>query len=659
MSDFILKKIELYNVFNYYRLNELDFTSEQDGNVILFDVENGGGKTSLFLAIKWGFYGNGQIEYTKDRVKLTNKDFLNTDAKREGDNKFYVNILFEYNGDDYFMSRICDNPKSDKSYMVLKCNGDVLSEVESNKIISTLIPPDYGNFFMFNGETLEDIVNNQKKAASIEGVYSLLGLKQLKDLADYLNVVKTEIRTKLNKAARDGEGMDDSVTRMAELDRQWKNNLQIVKDNRAKIPVLQEKKQEAVDAREKYAGVEENVKAIEDAKRKEVQMATRANIQEEKLEQHYEDFFLAFLDQDIRELKGKCVSEKETLLQVTNYSDEESDAYKLQVAIALDKHISTCPVCASTIGLEEREAIGALLEESRERRERYEANKVQLTNLNRDLQILDQALNKLSFDYQTEIDNYLDIIESYGDAKCDVSKKEKLARESDIEAVKRYSEIIESYNSQISECERLIKESESAASIAEKEYNKVAAERKKKGKASDEERMLGMQKEYVENLMNNLNEIINSASIRKRDQILEKANDVFMTITNKKGTYAGLRYEDETSFSMVIVKQNGEVAVNPSSGEKHVLAISFLVSLTLNTDRHSPMMMDTPLARLDPTHAANIGKLLASLQNQVIFLAQPSELTGNVRTNLMPAVKKEFIAELQADNRARIFEVSQ
>jgi len=50
---------------------------------------------------------------------------------------------------------------------------------------------------------------------------------------------------------------------------------------------------------------------------------------------------------------------------------------------------------------------------------------------------------------------------------------------------------------------------------------------------------------------------------------------------------------------------------------------------------------------LDDFHSAGVGKALAKLNNQVIFLAQPKELTGEIYTNMKPAVAKEFVVNRQ------------
>lgn len=659
MSEFKLKKIILHNIFNYYRDNELNFDTDHEGNVFLFNVENGGGKTSLFLAIKWGFYGNDSgITYEKEQRKLTNKDFLNTDAKKLGINSFQVDIHFTYGEDDYFLTRTCENAASNNSTLTLKCNQIVLSANEAKQRVLDLIPPDYGDFFMFNGEMLSDIAMNQKSPRKIDGVMKLLGLKQLKDLYLSLEQVKSNISTQLNKAMKKTRGINDGSE---EIDRQYnlmENLKEIIKKNEETLKELQNQLSEAEAEFFDYKTLDESVKAIDNAKQQDDLALERFAAQKEKLKSHSGNFYLAFLEFDIRKAIDTCESEKSTLSQMASISDEQAEIFPIQLSI-LQNHMEACPVCKSTLGTEELNILQEILSENEAKQKRYSENKIRLNFLKGQIDALKEAYKGTEFDFQHELDTLFELSDRKSETERKYNELSKLAQDSDREVIKALSARIIEFKSKIESTETQIKTSKSGYSIAESQYNQLTAKRKSLGQASREENALSKQYDYVTSVMDGLNKVIEKASFRKRGDILKKANEVFLKITNKPDTYDHLEYEDDSSFAMVIIKHNGDVVMNPSSGENHVLAISFLVSLSLNTDSKSTMMMDTPLARLDPTHSANIGALLASLDNQVIFLAQPSELAGPVRKNLSPAVAKEFVAELTIDNRANIHEVVQ
>jgi DNA sulfur modification protein DndD len=133
----------------------------------------------------------------------------------------------------------------------------------------------------------------------------------------------------------------------------------------------------------------------------------------------------------------------------------------------------------------------------------------------------------------------------------------------------------------------------------------------------------------------------------KREKIIKKSNEMFMEITNKPDEYRGIEFEDDQSYSFVIITKDGKRVTNPSKGEKQVLAMSFLLGLNQYTGRNNVILMDTPVASLDEVHSAGIGESLAKLKNQVIFLAQPQELSGKIYKNMKPSIAEEFIVERQ------------
>ena len=73
--------------------------------------------------------------------------------------------------------------------------------------------------------------------------------------------------------------------------------------------------------------------------------------------------------------------------------------------------------------------------------------------------------------------------------------------------------------------------------------------------------------------------------------------------------------------------------------------MSFLLGLNQYTGRNSVIVMDTPVASLDDVHSAGIGKALSKLDNQVVFLAQPQELAGDIYKNMKSGIAREFIVE--------------
>ena len=657
-KKFILKKIVLYNIFNYRKKNTIDFQTDKKGNIFLFDVENGGGKTSLFLAIKWGFYGNdSSVEYIKDGEKLTNKDFINI-YEIDSDNRFYVEIYFDYDDNDYVLMRECKNPRINESELVLKKNGHVYSGVDAKRMTNDMIPPDYGEFFMFNGETLQDIANNQRSTKKIDGVLKLLGLKQLSDLETTLNEVKRNITNKIAKCGEKSGNNNIKQKKVADLKIQIDEQNDIV-DRNTQLKEKYERSLKTIDEElEKYSNTEDMVKQYNDLRDKRDELKDKNAKIKGNIGGKSEDAFSLFIKNDLEYLIGKNKEKINDYLQISSMTEDEALVDKIQMDI-IEKHMDSCPICGALFDDEKKSTIAKSIYASREKLKRFNENKEKLSKLRYENAILKNCIDKMLIKLQDDLDNLS--LNSFDLRKFDKALETingQLAV-SAIDEIKKLGEDKINVSKNLSDCENNISKANSSILLLTHERDTLISKIVNEGGINDEYARLCKENEYIVGMMSKLKDVIEQVSRAERDNILKKANEVFLRLTNKPETYDHLEYTDDKSFSMDVVLKNGTVQVKPSSGEKHILAISFLISLSLNTDRQSPMMMDTPLSRLDPTHSINIGSTLATLENQVIFLAQPSELSNDVKSRLMPAVAKEFTAELTPDNTANIYEVKE
>lgn len=166
-----IQKLKLCNFSSYEGENEFDFTVNGNHSVVLIGGQNGAGKTSLFTAIKIALYGplafgyTGMNSYYVKRIK----DQINTKA-------FQNDILFSYVSIDiavkrereiklYSITRRWRTPdkKLEEEYTITE-NGHLLDENEKsyfeNYLYSTL-PPKLFEFFLFDGEEVGTLFSTE------------------------------------------------------------------------------------------------------------------------------------------------------------------------------------------------------------------------------------------------------------------------------------------------------------------------------------------------------------------------------------------------------------------------------------------------------------------------------------------------------------------
>jgi DNA sulfur modification protein DndD len=80
-----------------------------------------------------------------------------------------------------------------------------------------------------------------------------------------------------------------------------------------------------------------------------------------------------------------------------------------------------------------------------------------------------------------------------------------------------------------------------------------------------------------------------------------------------------------------------------SAGERQLLAISVLSALIKERKGRFPVVVDTPLARLDQQHrAALIKRFFATVSHQVVVLSTDQEVDGVAYQTLLPFTNAEY-----------------
>lgn len=646
MIDFKLNKITLFNFGCYYGKNTLDFTNESDKNIFLFNVPNGFGKTTLFHAIKWGFYGEA-IEYFKDSDKINAKDFLN-DRLNPSNDMCLVEISFEYGNDTYTLSRKFQPRVKKSSELSLSKNQvDILDVNEAQEMLEHIVPQNFADFFMFDGEQLSKFMIAQKSIEQNyrDSILQLLGLKQMQILKDNLSKLENRYDKDLTQQTSTSKEVDIKKKIIGGIIADINNENAKIENHEKSIETNNSYIEKLEEQRTRYANlpkVMDDLDKISNAIREQDKKKSEA---ESKLSANSSNFFMTFIESDLKRLIDKNDDRISDLQEVCGLSDMQADTQSAKEDI-LKKSIPICEVCGHELSDSEKSELKKEQERIRESLRLFEQNRKERDNLKDENQQFINSLNSLDgCDFELYMDN-LDELKN----KIDYLEKEKrdLKTESQREEFGDLGQI----NRQISSLEEKNTKTEDKIKMAK---DKIKASKKIKEDVTREIKRLGHDDsnafrvtrniDYLSKLSGLLDEALEMGTKSKRDKILNKSNELFNEITNKPDEYKGIDFEDEDSYAFVIKTKDNNSVKLPSKGEKQVLAMSFLLGLNQYTGRNNVILMDTPVTSLDDIHSAGIGKALANLDNQVIFLAQPQELAGDIYKNMKSSVAKEFTVE--------------
>jgi DNA sulfur modification protein DndD len=133
--------------------------------------------------------------------------------------------------------------------------------------------------------------------------------------------------------------------------------------------------------------------------------------------------------------------------------------------------------------------------------------------------------------------------------------------------------------------------------------------------------------------------------------------DSFKRLVRKEDLIGGVTLNSET-MSLTLTAPGGK-AMTPqqlSAGERQLLAVSTLWALARATGRPIPIVIDTPLGRLDGPHRENIVSWYFPVASeQVILLSTDTEVTRKYSNMLDKAIAHRYLLQYDADATSSYF----
>jgi DNA sulfur modification protein DndD len=130
---------------------------------------------------------------------------------------------------------------------------------------------------------------------------------------------------------------------------------------------------------------------------------------------------------------------------------------------------------------------------------------------------------------------------------------------------------------------------------------------------------------------------ISARSAAEYDRFAAAVSDSFRSLSHKD------------QITRVTITRDGTVALfdasgvdvtdyRLSAGESQLFALSLIAAVAVVTGRDLPLIVDTPLSRLDSEHRAGVMKMLMGRGGQTILLTQPEEIGHRHMSALEPAI---------------------
>ncbi|MGA7651061.1 MAG: DNA sulfur modification protein DndD [Terracidiphilus sp.] len=151
-----------------------------------------------------------------------------------------------------------------------------------------------------------------------------------------------------------------------------------------------------------------------------------------------------------------------------------------------------------------------------------------------------------------------------------------------------------------------------------------------------------------------LNQFIVRLRKNKVHLLQEKTFEMYRLLSSRSGLIKDITIDDKT-YEVQITDRNGhEIRKSAlSAGEKEVFAVSLLWGLAQTSELKLPIIIDTPLSRLDSTHRDNIvNNYFPNAGEQVVILSTDTEIDNNYYRSLKPRLSGA--ASLEFDQRQEL-----
>ena len=626
----IINRLTMHNFGVYAGTNTFEFTSKKP--IVLIGGMNGRGKTTFLEAILLSLYGANSIAYKESDYNSYNQYLRSYVNNNSWSKSSYVEIEFllnESSNDTYLVRREWNAlSRITKEKISVQQNG-VYSEFLTQNwamFVENILPSALSSFYFFDGEKIAELAvaktDDQMKAS----IRSMLGMTTLDVLKNDLGRIVKKINRN-NKADESNkhletlrEERDQAISELEKID-------ESISIATKKVEDLQEALEQLHKKYELQGGA-----VLE---QRQSLMQKRAQIQTE-------------IAQNAELLVGMAATElpiflvRDLVSQIKLQAEDEHNDFIMQQALEqMDDYLSDFEMQYP----ESIEASRIFVDYVRKQTEAdlaprlYEMSDHALFQMN-DLveNTLQQSVNntKSLLVNKADLKKQLDTVESY--LTLDIDEKDLTAIYDQIKA--KEADLVEA---QV-EYNRLQQERSyinSTVITKSAEYSRdIEIFLQKLELHDDSERMM----KYSNIALRILEAYAVELKKKKTGTLGATITKCYKQLANKKNLIQEIVMNPETLDMQYLDENGNEVSKESlSAGEKQLMIIAILWALALCSKKKLPVIIDTPLSRLDSQHRTSIiSTYFPNASDQTIILSTDTEIDQNYYEMMKNSVGDEF-----------------
>ena len=626
----IITRLSLKNFGVYAGINTFEFKSSKP--VVLIGGMNGRGKTTFLEAVLLALYGANSFAYTESKYHTYGQYLRSYVNAADQSLESYVELEFKLESDTlerYSIKRAWSSSgrRTREKITVLK-NNEFNSFLTDNwaLFMENILPSGLSNFFFFDGEKIAELADESTNEQMKQSIKALLGIT-------VLDVLENDLNRVVSKVSNDS----DSQLQMKEL--------------------------EHLRAQKDYA--DSALKSIDESI---CEINSRLQAARKKLEKTQTEYIAK--GGDIVAQRQDLFSQRNSLLlKIEHCRDELYDSAAGELPLILVKPLIEQILTQSEKEQESR-ILGLAVSKMNSMFEAYTANASRNTEQIKDFisyveETAEQEKTEIIYDisdqslYQIKSLLSTGFIQAKGRALRALSESNKsndkvneidsyLSVDIDENALTRLYKRMKTIEQEILDLEvELEGEQKKRVPVhgdairANTEYNKYL-------ESFISELELNDDSDRIIKYAHLATQILDVYKVRLQERkigVLASAmTDCYKKLANKKNLIERIEM-DPVTLDFVYLNYDGEIVPKDSlsAGEKQLMVISLLWALAICSKKKLPVIIDTPLSRMDSDHRISlITTYFPQASEQTIILSTDSEIDKTYYQIMKENVGDEF-----------------
>ncbi len=626
----IIKKLSLYNFGVYSGINTFDFNAGKP--IVLIGGLNGRGKTTFLEAVLLALYGKNSFAYSESDG-LSYGQYLRSYVNvSDGSKETYVDLSFYMDSEgteEYRIKREWDSKTARTSEKTL-----VFKDGEYNQFLTdnwamfmeNVLPSALSSFFFFDGEKIATLAGKNTSAQMKQSIKALLGITVLDHLENDLTRVIN--RTAKNNVSKDEENelerlrnqKDEALKRLQEVEG-------IIEEQKVKYSLVQKNLDKAN---------EEYIVKGGDLVSQRQDMINNRSVLKARISGFYDDLMtaagselpLALVKHYLQNIREKA----------------EMAHYRKTIELALKKMERELPGYIKTTGGNEAD-INKFLKFFEEKTKRvsdsFEFN-ISDSSLAQLQVLLDQRLVNKKLDTKTikskiealtseanQIDSYLSV---------DIDEK---AISNLYKKIKRLEQERSDIEAKLEALEEKRRTANGEATTFVSEFNRKVESYLKKVELNDDGDRIIKYANVANAIIGKYRTVLQTSKV---DEVAATMTNCYKLLASKKTLIEKIEM-DPVSLDMIYLNSEGNPVPRKSlsAGEKQMMVIALLWSLAICSKKRLPVIIDTPLSRLDSIHRKAMVKVyFPKASDQTIILSTDSEIDIKTYNMMKDNVGDEF-----------------